>query len=203
MILNDKQITERAKAGMIAPFIRTQVRYRVAPGASRQSNARAIKTLSCGLSSFGYDVTLAKDVKVFTNASGGEIDPKNMDDDLMVKAKIHKNEEDGEYIIIPPNSYALGHTIEVFDIPRDVLVICLGKSTYARAGAIINVTPIEPGFKGQVVIEIANTTTLPLRVYVKEGIAQFLFLQGEPCEVSYGDRNGKYQGQRGITHSKV
>lgn len=203
MILNDKQIIERARIeGMIHPYTNRQLRYRNAPG-SRGQGMRAIPMISSGVSSFGYDVTLAKDVRVFTNAGGGEIDPKAMDEGLMVKAKVHVCKDKGKYIIIPPNSYALGHTVEFFNIPRDVLVVCLGKSTYARAGAMINVTPIEPGFKGQVVIEIANTTTLPMRVYVEEGIAQFVFHTGEPCEVSYGDRNGKYQGQHGITHSKV
>lgn len=155
------------------------------------------KILSFGTSSFGYDVRLADEFKIFTNVNSAVIDPLNMVDACYVDHK-------GPYCIIPPNSYILGHTIEAFDIPRDVMVICLGKSTYARAGAIVNVTPIEAGFKGQVVIEISNSTPLPLKVYANQGIAQFLFFESdEDCEVSYGDREGKYQNQRGITTAIV
>lgn len=155
------------------------------------------KILSFGTSSFGYDVRLADDFKIFTNVNSAIIDPLNMSDGCYVDHK-------GPFCIIPPNSYILGHTIEVFDLPRDVVALCVGKSTYARAGAIVNVTPIEPGFSGQVVIEISNSTPLPLKVYANQGIAQFLFFESdEECEVSYGDRGGKYQNQRGITTAIV
>lgn len=150
------------------------------------------KVISYGLSSMGYDVRLAKGLKVFTNVNNAIIDPKGLDPAAFI-------DKDDDVVIIPPNGFALGHTVETFNIPRDTLVVCLGKSTYARAGVAINITPIEPGFSGQVVIEIANTTNLPVKIYTGEGIAQFLFGQSdENCETSYGDRNGKYQNQRGI-----
>lgn len=155
------------------------------------------KVMSFGPSSYGYDVRLADDFKIFTNINSTIIDPKSLSDKTYIDHK-------GPYCIIPPNSYILGHTIETFNIPDNVTCVCLGKSTYARAGAIVNVTPIEAGFKGQVVIEISNATNLPLKVYANEGIAQFLFFRGEErCDVSYSDRSGKYQNQMGITLPKV
>lgn len=160
------------------------------------------KIISKGLTSFGYDVTLADEAKIFTNLNGAMIDPLNFTEDTLTDVKA----KDG-YFVLPPNSYMLGYTREFFRMPKNVIAIALGKSTYARAGAIINVTPIEPGFEGQVVIEIANATSLPMKVYVDQGIAQFLFFESDsPCETSYADRNngtgGKYQGQRGITLPK-
>jgi len=153
---------------------------------------RKSKAISFGLSSYGYDVRLADEFKIFTNINSTVVDPLDFDQKCCVEHK-------GDYCIIPPNSYILGRTIEYFDIPRDVLVICLGKSTYARVGAIVNVTPIEAGFKGNVVIEISNSTTLPLKVYANMGISQFVFFRGKvPCEVSYADRAGKYQGQTSV-----
>lgn len=150
------------------------------------------KIISWGSSSYGYDVRLADTYKIFTNINSVLIDPLNISDKCYIDHK-------GPYCIIPPNSYMLGHTIETFNIPNDVTVICVGKSTYARVACMINVTPIEAGFKGQVVIEIANQSPLPLKVYANMGIAQFLFFEGEvPCDVSYGDRGGKYQNQVGI-----
>jgi dCTP deaminase len=154
------------------------------------------KIISYGTSSFGYDVRLGSKFKIFTNVNSAIIDPLNMPDTAYV-------DFEGDICVIPPNSYVLGHTLETFEIPRDVTAICVGKSTYARAGCGINVTPIEAGFKGQVVIEISNLTPLPMKVYANMGIAQFLFFRGLPCEVSYGDRAGKYQGQTGITTAKV
>jgi dCTP deaminase len=155
------------------------------------------KVISYGLSSYGYDVRLANKFKIFTNIKNALIDPLEMSDDCYI-------DHEGDHCIIPPNSYILGHTVETFDIPRDVMVICVGKSTYARCAAIVNVTPIEPGFKGQVVIEISNASPLPLKVYAGQGIAQFMFLQGgEPCQVSYADRRGKYQGQTGVTTARL
>lgn len=166
---------------MISPYVEGQV---------RQVEGR--KIVSYGTSSYGYDVRLGEDFKIFTNINNGLIDPLNMDPKCYVDHR-------GDSCIIPPNSYILGHTVETFCIPRDVMVVCVGKSTYARAGAIINVTPIEAGFEGQVVIEISNATNLPLKVHAGMGIAQFLFYQSdEVCEVSYADRGGKYQNQRGI-----
>lgn len=171
---------------MISPFLE---------GAVRLTN-EGIKIISAGLSSFGYDVTLDREMKVFTNINSSIINPKQLDERCLVTASIHKDVHGSEFVILPPNSYLLGKTVEYFDIPRNVLVVCLGKSTYARAGAIVNCTPIEPEFKGNVVIEISNSTNLPMMIFVNEGIAQFLFFQGnEPCEVSYNDRGGKYQGQ--------
>lgn len=155
------------------------------------------KVISYGVSSYGYDVRCAAEFKVFTNINNTVVDPKNFDESAFITIE-------GNECIIPPNSFALTRTIEFFRIPRDVLVVCLGKSTYARCGIIINVTPIEPEFEGHVVIEISNTTTLPCKIYANEGIAQFLFFESdEECEVSYRDRGGKYQGQTGITLAKV
>ena len=180
---------------MIEPFEPEQVRTRrtVRPD---QPYDVVEKIISYGTSSFGYDVRLGTKFKIFTNVNSAIIDPLNMPDTAYV-------DFEGDICVIPPNSYVLGHTLETFEIPRDVTAICVGKSTYARAGCGINVTPIEAGFKGQVVIEISNLTPLPMKVYANMGIAQFLFFRGLPCEVSYGDRAGKYQGQTGITTAKV
>lgn len=162
------------------------------------------KTISSGLTSYGYDVKLGAEFKLFTNINSTIIDPKRLDPKCMVDAVVKTDEWGDQYVIMPPNSYILGVTEEYFDIPRDILAICLGKSTYARVGAIVNVTPIEPGFTGNVVIEISNSTPAPLKIYVNEGCAQFLFFRGsKPCQVSYRDRKGKYQGQRGVTLAKV
>lgn len=165
------------------------------------------KIISAGLSSYGYDARLAREIKIFTNSNATIIDPKRMSqhsEKCLVPAAISKDEDGAEYFILPPNSYALGYTIEYFRMPRDVTAIVLGKSTYARAGLQVNATPIEAGFEGTVVLELANSTTLPMMVYVNEGIAQFLFFKGDrPCKVSYEDRGGKYHRQRGLELSKV
>jgi dCTP deaminase len=176
-VMSDRWIREMATTQrMIEPFEEGQKREGV---------------ISYGLSSYGYDARIADDFKIFTNIDSAVIDPKNFAPTSFVDRKTAA-------CIIPPNSFALGHTIEYFRIPRDVLVICLGKSTYARCGIIVNVTPLEPEWEGQVTIEISNTTPLPARIYANEGICQFLFLQGnEPCEVSYAGKSGKYMGQRG------
>lgn len=161
------------------------------------SSDNGTRIVSKGLSSFGYDVTLADKFKIFTNINGGVIDPLKMPENCYV-------DFEGESCIIPPNSYLLGYTVEYFHIPDDVVVVCVGKSTLARAGLLINVTPIEPGFQGQVVIEISNLTNLPVKVYANQGVAQFLFYQGsERCTTSYADKKGKYQNQTGITTAKV
>lgn len=155
------------------------------------------RIISYGSSGFGYDVRLSNKFKIFSNINSSIIDPLNHTDDLYV-------DFEGDYCILPPNSYLLGHTIEYFRIPKDVLVLCVGKSTYARLGAIVNCTPIEPEFEGQIVIEISNSTNLPLKIYANQGIAQFLFFQSdENCEKSYKDKGGKYQGQTGITSARL
>tara|TARA_B100001750_G_scaffold244530_1_gene262074 strand:+ start:993 stop:1580 length:588 start_codon:yes stop_codon:yes gene_type:complete len=149
--------------------------------------------ISYGLSSYGYDARLADEFMIFTNVDNAIVDPKNFDESSFVERKT-------DVCIIPPNSFALCRTVEYFKIPDDVLVICLGKSTYARCGLIVNVTPLEPGWEGQVTLEISNTTPLPAKVYANEGICQFLFYKGDsPCEVTYAARSGKYMGQRGVT----
>ena len=164
--------------GMIEPFEDRQVREGV---------------ISYGLSSYGYDIRVADEFKVFTNINSTVVDPKNFDARSFVDVK-------ADVCIIPPNSFALAKTIEYFRIPRDVLTVCLGKSTYARCGLIVNVTPFEPEWEGYVTLEISNTTPLPAKIYAHEGIAQVLFFQSdETCEVSYADKKGKYQGQQGLT----
>jgi dCTP deaminase len=163
---------------MIEPFEDRQVREGV---------------VSYGLSSYGYDIRVADEFKVFTNINSTVVDPKNFDARSFVDIK-------ADVCIIPPNSFALAKTVEYFRIPRDVLTVCVGKSTYARCGLIVNVTPFEPEWEGFVTLEISNTTPLPAKVYANEGIAQVLFFQSdEPCEVSYADKKGKYQKQQGLT----
>lgn len=199
-ILSDRQIAERC--GIVLRednlpiisegFLREDLMIDPFYPMQQRRDADGDKIVSFGLSSYGYDVRLADRFKLFTNTNSSVVDPLEVDDRCFV-------EVEGDSVLIPPNSYLLGHTPEYFKIPRDVQVVCVGKSTYARCGAIVNVTPIEPGFEGQVVIEISNATPLPVRVYANQGIAQFLFFQGsEPCVVSYADRGGKYQGQTGI-----
>jgi dCTP deaminase len=149
--------------------------------------------ISYGLTSYGYDVRVDRKFKVFTNVYGSTVDPKNFDPKSFVDIE-------ADYCIIPPNSFALAETVEYFDIPRDMLVVCLGKSTYARCGIIVNVTPLEPEWRGRVTIEISNTTPLPAKIYANEGIAQMLFFRGEEvCRTSYADKKGKYQDQKGLT----
>jgi dCTP deaminase len=149
--------------------------------------------ISYGVTSYGYDVRVDKHFKVFTNVWGSTVDPKNFDPKSFVDVV-------GDYCIIPPNSFALAETVEYLEIPRDILVVCVGKSTYARCGIIVNVTPLEPEWRGRVTIEISNTTPLPAKIYAGEGIAQMLFFRGEQvCKVSYADKKGKYQDQKGLT----
>lgn len=153
--------------------------------------------ISYGLSSYGYDLRITDEFKVFTNVYSAIVDPKNFSTDSFVDIKT-------DVAVIPPNSFALARSVEYFRIPRGVLCICLGKSTYARTGIVVNVTPFEPGWEGHVTIEISNTTPLPAKIYANEGIAQVLFLEAdEECEVSYADRKGKYQGQTGVTLPKL
>ncbi|MCJ7535352.1 MAG: dCTP deaminase [Anaerolineales bacterium] len=171
-----------AEEGMIEPFADNQVRDGV---------------ISYGVSSYGYDIRVANEFKIFTNVFSAVVDPKHFDPNSMVDFK-------GEICVIPPNSFALARTVEYFRIPREVLTICLGKSTYARCGIIVNVTPFEPEWEGYVTLEISNTTPLPARIYANEGIAQVLFFQAdEVCDVSYADKKGKYQKQEAIVLPKI
>ena len=182
-ILSDRWIRREAlDRGMIEPFVERQQRD---------------GCISYGLSSYGYDARVADEFKIFTNVHSAVVDPKNFDDNSFVDVKT-------DVCIIPPNSFVLARTVEYFRIPRDVLVICLGKSTYARCGIIVNVTPLEPEWEGHVTLEFSNTTPLPAKIYANEGACQFLFLKGDqPCETSYADRSGKYMGQRGVTLPKL
>ena len=153
--------------------------------------------ISFGVSSYGYDLRVADEFKIFTNVNSTVVDPKNFDERSFVTVR-------ADVALIPPNSFALARSVEYFKIPRDVLTICVGKSTYARCGIIVNVTPFEPEWEGFVTLEISNTTPLPAKIYANEGLCQILFLQGdEPCETSYADRKGKYQAQKGIVLPKL
>ena len=185
-IRSDRWIRRMAlEQGMIEPFQEDQVR--------RLGGDRVI---SYGTSSYGYDVRCAAEFKVFTNINSAIVDPKGFDDSSFVDKR-------GEICIVPPNSFALARTVEYFRIPRNVLTICLGKSTYARCGIIVNVTPLEPEWEGHVTLEFSNTTPLPAKIYANEGVAQMIFFEAdEVCEISYRDRNGKYQGQTGVTLPK-
>ena len=164
------------------------------PGQIRSNGGEPI--VSFGTSSYGYDVRCAAEFKVFTNIDSAVVDPKKFDSNSFV-------DKHGDVCIIPPNSFALARTVEYFRIPRNVLTICLGKSTYARCGIIVNVTPLEPEWEGHVTLEFSNTTPLPAKIYANEGVAQMLFFESdEECDVSYKDRHGKYQGQKGVTLPK-
>jgi len=168
--------------GMIEPFVEKQARGNI---------------ISYGVSSYGYDMRVADEFKIFTNVRSAIVDPKAFSDDSFVDFQ-------GEVCIVPPNSFALARSVEYFRIPRKVLTLCVGKSTYARCGIITNVTPFEPGWEGYVTLEISNTTPLPAKIYANEGIAQVLFFEGdEECEVSYADKKGKYQGQQGVTPPRM
>ena len=182
-IKSDKWIRRMAlEHDMINPFTEKQMREGV---------------VSYGLSSYGYDLRVADEFKIFTNVNSAVVDPKKFDEKSFVTVQ-------ADSIMVPPNSFALARSVEYFKIPRDVLTICVGKSTYARCGIIVNVTPFEPEWEGFVTLEISNTTPLPAKIYANEGLCQILFLQGdEPCETSYADRKGKYQAQKGIVLPKL
>ena len=169
----------------------------------REVDGRRI--ISAGASSYGYDMRLADDgFRVFSPIHGREIDPKKFDEDSLVEPPLRTTEDGSRYYLMPPHSYALGVTVETFRMPRNVTAICMGKSTYARAGLIVNTTPLEAGWTGRLVIELGNLADLPLRVYVNEGIGQVIFFESdEDCDVSYEDRGGKYQGQTGLTYSRL
>ena len=173
--------------GLIEPFEPGQIKF--------ADDGRRL--VSYGTSSYGYDVRCADEFKIFTNINTAIVDPKNFDEQSFVDFR-------GPVCIIPPNSFALARTVEYFRIPRNILTICLGKSTYARCGIIVNVTPLEPEWEGHVTLEFSNTTPLPARIYADEGVAQFIFLESdETCEISYADRAGKYMGQKGVTLPKT
>ena len=182
-VMSDRWIRKMAvEQRMIEPFTGTQVRAGV---------------ISYGLSSYGYDVRIGDEFKIFTNINHTVVDPKDFDPRSFVDVK-------AKQCIIPPNSFALARSVEYFRIPRNILVVCVGKSSYARCGIIVNVTPLEPEWEGIVTLEVSNTTPLPARIYAGEGIAQFLFFEGnEPCETSYADKKGKYQAQQGLTLPRV
>ena len=186
-IKSDSWIRRMAdECGMIEPFEVGQI-----------SSMGADRIISYGTSSYGYDIRCSDEFKIFTNINSAVVDPKNFDESSFVDYQ-------GDVCIIPPNSFALARTIEYFRIPRNVLTICLGKSTYARCGIIVNVTPFEPEWEGYVTLEFSNTTPLPAKIYANEGVAQVIFFEAdEPCEVSYKDRRGKYQGQTGVTLPKA
>lgn len=186
-IKSDQWIRRMANEhGMIEPFVDGQIK--------ENNGAPAV---SYGMSSYGYDVRCDSKFKIFTNINTAVVDPKGFDDQSFV-------DFEGDVCVIPPNSFALASTVEYFRIPRSVLTICLGKSTYARCGIIVNVTPLEPEWEGHVTLEFSNTTPLPARIYAHEGVAQMLFLESDQvCETSYADRKGKYQGQRGVTLPKA
>ena len=183
----DRWIREMADThGMIDPF---------EPGQVRERDGERI--VSYGTSSYGYDVRCADEFKIFTNIESAFVDPKSFDESSFVDKK-------SDVCVIPPNSFALARTVEYFRIPRNVLTVCLGKSTYARCGIIVNVTPLEPEWEGHVTLEFSNTTPLPAKIYANEGVAQMLFFESdEVCETSYKDRGGKYQGQQGVTLPKA
>ena len=178
-ILSDSEIRQRAlDASMITPFVEKQKRQGI---------------ISYGLSSYGYDARVSDEFKIFTNVDSAVVDPKNFVNEGFVDRQT-------DVCIIPPNSFVLARTVEYFKIPRDVLVVCVGKSTYARCGIIVNVTPLEPEWEGHVTLEFSNTTPLPAKIYANEGACQFLFLKAEhACETSYLDKSGKYMGQKGVT----
>ena len=182
-VLSDKWIKKMARShNMISPFEDKQVRG---------------TKISYGLSSFGYDARVSNEFKIFTNVNSEIIDPKNFKQNNFIS-------KNGDECIIPPNSFVLSSTIEYFKIPNDVIVICLGKSTYARCGIIVNVTPLEPSWEGHVTLEFSNTTPLPAKIYANEGVAQFVFLKGnEKPDITYADRNGKYMKQSGVTLPKI
>jgi dCTP deaminase len=182
-VMPDSWIREMALTkGMIEPFVESQKREGI---------------ISYGLSSYGYDARVSSEFKIFTNVDSAIVDPKSFSSNGFV-------DRTGEVCTIPPNSFVLARTVEYFRIPRDVLVVCVGKSTYARCGIIVNVTPLEPEWEGHVTLEFSNTTPLPARIYAGEGACQFLFLKGDSlCEVSYADRSGKYMRQEGVTLPKI
>ncbi len=194
-VKSDKWIRHMAlEYGMIVPFEERLI---------REVEGRRI--ISAGLSSYGYDIRLAKDgFFIFSPIKGREIDPKNFDTSSLIEAPLRTAEDGSQYWLLPPLSYALGVTVETFNIPRRVIGLAFGKSTYARSGVIINATPLEPCWRGRLVLEISNSADLPVRIYAEEGIGQIIFIESdEECEISYEDRQGKYQDQAGLVPPRV
>ena len=194
-VKSDRWIIQMCReAGLITPFEEKLV---------RTVDGRRI--ISAGVSSFGYDLRLAADgFRVFSPIVSAEIDPKNFDERSLIEAPLRQAADGSQYWLLPPLSYALGVTVETFQIPRNILGLCMGKSTYARSGLIVNTTPLEPGWRGRLVLEFSNSADLPVRVYANEGIAQVTFFESdEPCDVSYADRSGKYQDQTGLVTPRL
>jgi dCTP deaminase len=194
-VKSDRWILRMCRAQqLITPFEETLI---------REINGRRI--ISAGLSSYGYDLRLAPDgFRVFSPIASAEIDPKNFDESSLIEAPLKTSEDGSQYWLMPPHTYALGVTVETFNMPRNVIGICLGKSTLARVGIIVNTTPLEPGWRGRLVLEFSNCADLPVRIYANEGVAQVTFFESdEDCETSYADRQGKYQGQRSIVTARL
>jgi dCTP deaminase len=188
-----RELCERAESPLVTPYLPELIR-----------EVDNVRMISFGQSSMGYDLRLSsKDFRVFSPIAGTEIDPKRFDENTLVDAPLRGAEDGSKYFLLPPHSYALGVTIETFHMPSDVLGICTGKSTYARCGLIVNTTPLEPGWRGRLVLEFSNSADLPVRLYAGEGIAQAVFFQGETCATSYADRAGKYQDQAKLVTAKV
>lgn len=194
-VKSDKWILQKCREQqLIAPFEEKLIR-----------TVEGRRIISAGLSSYGYDLRLAPDgFRVFSPIASSEIDPKKFDESSLIGAPLKTSEDGSQYWLMPPHTYALGVTVETFNIPRNVIGICLGKSTYARSGIIVNTTPLEPGWKGRLVLEFANSADLPVRIYANEGIAQVTFFESdEDCETSYADRSGKYQNQEGLVTARL
>jgi len=189
-VMNDRWIEKLALEGMITPF--------VLDSKKEGKGVNGNKVVSYGLSSYGYDVRVSNVFKIFTNVNSTVVDPKRFDPNSFVETQVE------DYVLIPPNSFALGHSVEWFKIPRNIMTLCVGKSTYARCGIIVNVTPLEPEWEGVITLEISNTSPLPAKVYANEGICQVVFFMAyDICKVSYADKKGKYQSQEGIVLPKV
>lgn len=194
-VKSDKWILQKCRAQqLIIPFEEKLIR-----------TVEGRRIISAGLSSYGYDLRLAPDgFRVFSPIASSEIDPKKFDESSLISAPLKTSEDGSQYWLMPPHTYALGVTVETFNIPRNVIGICLGKSTYARSGIIVNTTPLEPGWRGRLVLEFANSADLPVRIYANEGIAQVTFFESdEDCETSYADRSGKYQNQEGLVTARL
>ncbi len=194
-VKSDRWILQMCREhGMITPFEENLV---------REVNGHRI--ISAGVSSYGYDLRLASDgFRVFSPIASAEIDPKNFDENSLIEAPLRSTEDGSQYWLLPPHSYALGVTVETFNIPKNVIGLCMGKSTYARSGLIVNTTPLEPGWRGRLVLEFSNSADLPIRIYANEGIAQVTFFESDEfCDVSYADRAGKYQDQTGLVTPRL
>lgn len=184
-------------------WIRTQVKMITSMISNQVKSFKNRKVISFGVTSYGYDVRLAPEMKLFDPYYQRAINPKHFDERILIDLELQTDNEGAKFFLLPAHSFALGRSVESFKIPRDVLGVCVGKSTYARCGLIVNVTPIEPMWEGEITLEFSNTTPLSMMLFVNEGITQLLFFKGDQdCETSYADRNGKYQGQKGITPPK-